>query len=114
MPLSFLKIILFYFFFFYFYQTFCYCCLVLSLFYFLSKIFSFLTGLSFLLGPSGFWHLALPVGFAVWNVIIIIICIRYELDLDLHPYVFSVDFDAHPRMITPALSYFEYMPLQML
>ena len=29
---------------------------------FLSKIFSFLTGLSSLLGPLGFWHLALPVG----------------------------------------------------
>ena len=45
----------------YFYQTFCCCCLVLSLF-FLSKNFSFLTGLSSLLGPLGFWHLALPVG----------------------------------------------------
>ena len=45
-----------------FYQTFCFCYLVLSLFSFLSKIFSFLTGLSSLLGPSGFWHLALPVG----------------------------------------------------
>ena len=46
----------------YFYQTFCCCCLVLSLLYFLSNIFSFLTGLSSLLGPLGFWHLALPVG----------------------------------------------------
>ena len=46
----------------YFYQTFCCCCLVLLLFYFLSKIFSFLTGLSSLLEPSGFWHLALPLG----------------------------------------------------
>ena len=50
----------------YFYQTFCCCCLVLSLlyfffFFFLSKIFSFLTGLSSLLGPLGFWHPALPV-----------------------------------------------------
>ena len=35
---------------------------ILSLFYFLSKIFSFLTGLSSLQEPSGFWHLALPVG----------------------------------------------------
>ena len=35
---------------------------LLALFYFLPKIFSFLTGLSSLLGPSGFWHLALPVG----------------------------------------------------
>ena len=32
------------------------------LFFFLSNIFSFLTGLSSLLGPLGFWHLALPVG----------------------------------------------------
>ena len=31
-------------------------------FSFLSKVFSFLTGLSSILGPSGFWHLALPVG----------------------------------------------------
>ena len=62
----------FFFFFFllliYFYQTFCCCCLVLSLLYFflfiffLSNIFSFLTGLSSLLGPLGFWHLALPAG----------------------------------------------------
>ena len=34
----------------------------LLLFYFLSKVFSFLTRLSSLLGPSGFCHLALPVG----------------------------------------------------
>ena len=45
-----------------FHQTFCCCYLVLSLFSFLFKIFLFLTGLSSLLGPSGFWLLALPVG----------------------------------------------------
>ena len=49
--------------------------LVLSLFSFLSKVFSFLTGLSSLLGPSNSWCLALPLGFAVWNVVIIIIII---------------------------------------
>ena len=36
--------------------------LVLSLFSFLCKFFSFLIGLSSMLGPLGFWHLALPVG----------------------------------------------------
>ena len=36
--------------------------IVVVFFFFLSKIFSFLTGLSSLLGPLGFWHLALPVG----------------------------------------------------
>ena len=48
----------------FFYQTFCCCCcrLVLSLFSFLSKVFSFLTGLSSLRGPLGFWRLAPPVG----------------------------------------------------
>ena len=35
---------------------------VLLLFSFLSEVFSFLTGLSSLLGLSGFWLLALPVG----------------------------------------------------
>ena len=35
---------------------------IVVVFFFLSKIFSFLTGLSSLLGPLGFWHLALPVG----------------------------------------------------
>ena len=39
-----------------------FCCLILLLFSFLSKVFSSLTGLSSLLGPLGFWHLALPVG----------------------------------------------------
>ena len=34
----------------------------LFLFAFPSEIFSFLTGLSSLLGPSGFWLLALPAG----------------------------------------------------
>ena len=29
---------------------------------FLSNVFSSFTGLSSLLGPPGFWHLALPVG----------------------------------------------------
>ena len=43
-----------------FYQTFCCCYLVLL--FFLSKIFSFLIGLSSPLGPLGFCHLALPVG----------------------------------------------------
>ena len=38
------------------------CCIFFYLFFFLSNIFSFLTGLSSLLGPLGFWHLALPVG----------------------------------------------------
>ena len=32
------------------------------MFLILSIIFYFLTGLCFQLGPSGFWHLALPVG----------------------------------------------------
>ena len=74
LSLSFFKDYFFFFFFFfllliYFYQTFCCCCLVFIvvvfffyLFFFLSNIFSFLTGLSSLLGPLGFWHLALPVG----------------------------------------------------
>ena len=35
---------------------------VLLLFSVISEVFSFLTGLSYLLGPSGFWLLALPVG----------------------------------------------------
>ena len=39
----------------------CCCCLVLLLFSFLSKVFSFLTGLSSLLGASGFGCLTLPV-----------------------------------------------------
>ena len=38
------------------------CCIFFIYFFFLSNIFSFLTGLSSLLGPLGFWHLALPVG----------------------------------------------------
>ena len=36
--------------------------IVVVFFFFLSNIFFFLTGLSSLLGPLGFWHLALPVG----------------------------------------------------
>ena len=41
-------------------------------------------------------------------------CIRRELDLDLCPHVFSVDFDARPWIITTVLSYFEHIPLQRL
>ena len=36
--------------------------IVVVFLFFLSKIFSFLTGLSSLVGPLGFWHLALSVG----------------------------------------------------
>ena len=43
-----------------------------------SEVFSFLTGLSSLLGPSGFWPSQLR--FAVWNVIIIIIIIVIDQD----------------------------------
>ena len=37
--------------------------------------------------------------------------IRLELDLDLHPCVFTVDYDAHPRLITTVLLHFEHIPL---
>ena len=40
--------------------------------------------------------------------------IRRELDFDLRPYVFSVDFDAHPKMITTVVLYFEHISLHKL
>ena len=60
---------------------------VLLLFSFLSEVFSFLTGLSSLPWPSGFWLLALPVGVCSLecdnnNIIIIII---KEEDFSLLP-----------------------------
>ena len=41
-------------------------------------------------------------------------CIRCELDFDLCPCVFSVDFDAHPRTITTTPLYFEHVSLHRL
>ena len=40
--------------------------------------------------------------------------IRRELDFDLSPFVFSVDFNACPRMITTVLLYFENLSLHRL
>ena len=43
-----------------------------------------------------------------------ITCIRRELDFDLHPCVFSADFDARLMMITTVNLYFEHISLHML
>ena len=41
-----------------------------------------------------------------------ITCVKCELELNPHPFVFSVDFTAHPRKITIPFSYSEHILLQ--